>query len=60
MRYSDVKKDLDTVTVEITDSDLGIKLLRILHAIAGELDSISYRLRKTKRKGGHRGKQVRA
>jgi hypothetical protein len=62
MRYSDVKHDciLRFDPDEVTDQMFHAGLLRILHAIAGELDSISYRLRKSRKKGVRRAKQVRA
>ncbi len=52
MKYADVKDD------DLKDKGLTIDtrlLLRVLHAICGELDSISYALREANKKG-KRGK----
>ena len=51
MRYSDIKDDPKSYIMEVMSSDKVFRcyLLRCLNAIAGELDSVSYRM-KAKRK----------
>ena len=52
MRYSDIKDNPKSYITEIMRNDEAFRchLLRCLNAIAGELDSISYRMKKTRKK----------
>ena len=47
MRYSDIKDDPKAYILEnVGDHTFRVELLRCLNAICGELDSISYRMKK--------------
>ena len=61
MRYSDIKDDPKSYIFEVVRDDAAFRrlLLRCLNAIAGELDSVSYRMKRKKVRRASRNKSKR-
>jgi hypothetical protein len=63
VKYADVKDDINKLPEKITLANLDannqfcVLLLRVLHAIAGELDSLSYAARKLSDQKKGRGRK---
>ena len=61
MRYSDIKDDPSRYIMEVVRDDAAFRrlLLRCLNAICGELDSVSYRMKRKKVRRASRNKSKR-